>query len=97
MNEMEILRKRAEMLKKEYPKGTRIELMEMSNDPRPVAPGTRGTVAFIDDIATIHCNFDDGRRLGLLWGVDSFRKLTVQELSEEQQAIGKNTEPKMKM
>lgn len=97
MNEWESLRNRSEMLKKEYPKGTRIVLIEMSNDPLPVAPGTRGTVAFIDDLATVHCDFDDGRRLGMLWGVDSFRKLTTQELAEEQQMTGGSTEPKMKM
>ena len=61
-----------QMLKKQYPPGTRIELDCMGNDPRPVAPGTRGTVRAVDDMGTVHCNFDNGRRMGLIPGEDSF-------------------------
>ena len=44
-------------------------------------------VEFVDDMATMHCTFDNGRRLGLIYGEDSFRKLTEQELEEENSAI----------
>ena len=56
-----------------YPVGTRIEVIQMGDDPRPIEPGTKGTVVFVDDVGTVHCDFDNGRRLGLIPGVDSFR------------------------
>ena len=37
-------RQLVEMFKKQYPAGTRIELDFMGDDPRPIAPGTKGTV-----------------------------------------------------
>lgn len=61
-----------ENLKKRYPRGTRIELDMMSDDPRPIPPGTKGTVDHVDDIGTIHCHFDNGRYLGVVPGEDSF-------------------------
>ena len=67
-----------------YPPGTRIMLLGMGNDPNPVESGTRGTVRVVDDIGTLHCDFDNGRSLGVVPGEDSFRKLTDEELAEEQ-------------
>ena len=58
----------------------------MGDDPRPVENGSRGTVRVVDDMGTVHCDFDNGRRLGLIPGEDSFRKLTDAELAEEQDA-----------
>ena len=62
-------------LKDEYPKGTRIMLDYMGDDPRPIAPGTLGTVRIVDDIGTVHCDFDNGRRMGLIPGEDSFHAI----------------------
>lgn len=61
-----------EILKKQYPNGTRIVLDYMGDDPRPIAPGTKGTVRIVDDMGTVHCDFDNGRRMGLIPGEDSF-------------------------
>lgn len=97
MNEWEKQRNRAEYLKKAYPSGTRIVLNSMGNDPRPVESGTRGTVAVVDDIGTVHCNFDNGRRLGLIEGEDDFRALTAQELAEEESAQGEDNSPVLTM
>ena len=97
MNEWEKQRNRAEYLKKAYPSGTRIVLNSMGNDPRPVESGTRGTVAVVDDIGTVHCNFDNGRRLGLIEGEDDFRTLTAQELAEEETAQGEDNSPVLTM
>ena len=41
--------------------GTRILLLHMGNDPRPVEDDMRGTVMFVDDTSTVHCKFDNGR------------------------------------
>lgn len=85
MNEFERLHRLAEQIKKNYPEGTRIKLLHMGDDPRPIEDNMRGAVDFVDDIGTVHCTFDNGRRLGLIWGEDSFRKLTEAELAEEKQ------------
>ena len=62
-----------EYYKKIYPKGTRIEVIEMGDDPNPIPSGTKGTVEVVDDMGTIHCTFDNGRKLGLIPGVDGFQ------------------------
>lgn len=84
MNEWERLHRQAERMKQEYPAGTRILLLHMGDDPRPVEDNMRGTVTAVDDIGTVHCKFDNGRGLGLIPGEDSFRKLTEEELAREQ-------------
>ena len=84
MNEWDRLRRAAAMNKERYPPGTRIELIHMGDDPNPIPDGTRGTVTAVDDIGTVFCHFDNGRSLGLAYGEDSFRKLTPEELAEEQ-------------
>lgn len=86
MNEWERLYQQAKRYQAEYPPGTRIMLLGMENDPRPVEANTRGTVRVVDDIGTIHCTFDNGRSLGMVPGEDSFRKLTEEELAEEQES-----------
>ena len=62
-------------IKERYPEGTRIVLDYMGDDPRPILPGTKGTVVHVDDIGTVHCDFDNGRRLGLVPGEDSFHRI----------------------
>lgn len=84
MNEWNRLHRQAEQYKAAYPPGTRIVLLHMGNDPRPVEDTVRGTVTAVDDIGTLHCAFDNGRALGIVPGEDSFRKLTDVELAEEQ-------------
>ncbi len=66
-----------EYTKKRYPPGTRIELDSMGDDPRPVASGTKGTVRVVDDMGTVHCDFDNGRRMGLIPGEDSFHIISA--------------------
>ncbi len=85
MNRLEAERRFAQRMKDNYPPGTRIMLLQMGDDPRPVEPNTRGTVRAVDDMGTLHCDFDNGRQLGIVPGEDSFRRLTEQELAEEQE------------
>lgn len=84
MNEYDRLYRQAQRYKELFPKGTRILLLHMGNDPRPVEDNMRGTVKFVDDMSTVHCHFDNGRQLGVIPGEDSFRRLTTEELAEEQ-------------
>ena len=69
---MRIDRDYIEYLKEHYPKGTRIQLDSMGDDPRPIKPGSMGTVRLVDDMGTIHCDFDNGRRMGIIPGEDYF-------------------------
>ncbi len=85
MNDWERQHRQAQRYKEAYPPGTRIVLNHMSDPYRPVPDGMRGTVRVVDDMGTIHMNWDNGRTLGLVPGEDSFRKLTEEELREEQQ------------
>ena len=66
--------KQVEQLRKRYPKGTRLCLDFMDEPGMP--PGLQGTVAFIDDAGQIHMNWDCGRSLALIPGVDSFSRLS---------------------
>lgn len=83
MKSWDQIHRQAEMYKKTFPEGTRIMLLKMGDDPRPVEDNTKGTVRLVDDMGTIHCDFDNGRALGIVPGEDRFRKLTEQEMLEE--------------
>ena len=74
---------RAEHYKKIYTPGTRVLLIAMGDDPFPVENNTKGTVVMVDDIGQIHVNWDNGRSLALIPGIDTFRFLTQKECVEE--------------
>jgi hypothetical protein len=56
--------------------------MQMGDDPRPIPPDTKGTVVSVDDMGTVHCVFDNGRRLGLIPGEDVFRRIEPRSRDE---------------
>ena len=64
--------------------GTRIVLNSMNDPFSPVESGTRGTVRYVDDAGQVGVAWDNGRSLSLIPGVDSCRKLTQQEIAQEQ-------------
>ena len=67
---MAMSRGRIEFYKEHYPRGTRVKLDGMGDDPCPVEPGAVGTVIAVDDIGTLHVEFDNGRSLGICPEVD---------------------------
>ena len=73
-----------ERLRKDYPEGTRLSLISMNDPYSKLVQGDRGTVTHVDDGGTIHMRWDKGSSLGLVYGEDSFRKLTPEELAQEQ-------------
>ena len=77
-------------LRERYPEGTRIALVHMGPDPySKLKSGDRGTVSHVDDMGTIFVRWDCGSGLGLAYGEDSCRKLTEEELAEEQKMAEK--------
>lgn len=66
-------RERIEVIKRDYPKGTRVVLVKMEDAQAPVK-GTEGSVMFVDDIGTVHIAWDTGSTLGAIIGEDVIRK-----------------------
>lgn len=69
----QITREQLEQLRKEYPTGCRVELLEMDDKQAPPL-GTLGTVTGVDDIGSIMVDWDTGGHLHVLYGIDRCRK-----------------------
>ena len=61
-------------LRERYPKGTRVELVQMG-DPQAPPVGTKGTVKGVDDIGSIIVAWDNGCGLSVAYGEDICRKV----------------------
>lgn len=64
-----------ERLRKQYPHGTRVELVRMNDPYSKLKLGDKGTVDYIDDTGTLFCIWDCGSTLGVLYGVDKIKRL----------------------
>ena len=63
-----------EALRKQYPNGTRVELLQMDDIQAP-PPGTMGTVYGIDDTGSLLVRWDNGSGLSVIFGEDVVRKV----------------------
>lgn len=63
-----------EILKEQYPVGTRVELVKMDDMQAPPV-GTQGTVYGVDDAGSIIVHWDNGSGLNVLYGVDVVKKI----------------------
>lgn len=61
-------------LRERFPAGTRVELVRMDDVQAP-PPGTQGSVIAVDDLGTVHVNWDNGSSLGVAYGEDQCRKI----------------------
>lgn len=66
-------------LKEYYQPGTRVMLIRMSDPYSNLRQGDRGTVTLVDDIGTIHVNWDRGSTLGIVFGEDECRRIEGNE------------------
>ena len=66
-------------LKEYYTPGTRVRLIHMSDPYTNLRQGDRGTVTMVDDIGTIHVNWDRGSMLGIVFGEDECRRIENNE------------------
>lgn len=64
-------------LRKQYPHGCRVELVQMNDPYSKLKPGDQGTVDFIDDTGTIFCRWDKGSALGVVYGEDLVKRIYV--------------------
>ena len=63
-----------EVLRRQYPIGTRVELVRM--DDRQAPPiGTKGTVLGVDDTGSLLMRWDNGSGLNVVYGEDVVRKI----------------------
>lgn len=63
-----------ELVRKEYPVDTRVELLKM-DDPQAPPIGTKGTVQGVDDTASLLVTWDNGSSLNVIYGEDMVRKV----------------------
>ena len=63
-NMFNISEKQLNRIKEKYPKGCRVELVEMNDPYSKLKPGDKGYVNFVDDIGTVHIIWDNGSSLG---------------------------------
>ena len=63
-----------EHIRREYPAGTRVELVRMDDAQAPLA-GTLGTVLGVDDTGSLLMRWDNGSGLNVVYGEDVVRKV----------------------
>lgn len=67
-------RETVEHIRKEYPRGTRVELLRMDDVQAPPI-GTLGTVLGVDDTGSLLMRWDNGSGLNVVYGEDLVRKV----------------------
>jgi len=64
-------------LREYYKPGTRVMLIRMNDPYTKLRRGDRGTVIYVDDVGTIHVNWDCGSTLGVVYGEDYAVKIVM--------------------
>lgn len=67
-------RETVEKVRKEYPVGTRVQLVSMDDIQAP-PNGTLGTVIGVDDTASLLMNWNNGSSLNVIYGIDKVEKV----------------------
>ena len=61
-------------LRERFPRGTRVELVQMDDAQAPPV-GTKGTVIGVDDTGSLLMRWDTGSGLNVVYGEDIVRKI----------------------
>ena len=69
-------------IREKYPAGTVLELDYMDDVQAP-QKGSRMTVTYVDDMGTIHGNWDNGSTIGLVPSCDRFHVVDTEALEPE--------------
>ena len=75
---MNNLHMRPEVLKhirEQYPVGCTVEIIEMCDPYRDMPAGLRGTVTHVDDTGTVFADWENGSKLGAVFGEDRIRRV----------------------
>jgi len=67
-------RETVERVRRDYPAGTRVELLRMEDVQAPPI-GTFGTVLGVDDTGSLLMRWDNGSGLNVVYGEDLVRKV----------------------
>ena len=65
--------KTLERIRRQYPAGTRVELIKMDDFQAPPL-GTKGTVTAVDDSGSLLVHWDNGSSLNVIYGIDEVKK-----------------------
>lgn len=52
--------------------GRRVRLIRCEDEFTNLKPGDEGTITFVDSVGTVHVKWDNGSRLGMVPGVDTW-------------------------
>lgn len=69
-------RETVEQLRRQYPRGVRVESIRMEDPYTILKPGDRGTVGFIDCVGTVFCIWDNNSTLGVVYGADEIVRVS---------------------
>ena len=69
-------REAVERVRREFPAGTRVELVQMDDAQAPPI-GTKGTVTGVDDTASVMVAWDNGSSLHVIYGEDYAVKIIM--------------------
>ena len=91
---MQIQKEWLDFLREQYPKGSRIRLTEMKDDPYALSPGSMGTLKYIDDDAQFHTRWNRSDFIGVLqenllpeWAEEKLNELTGQNVDHSMEGM----------
>lgn len=74
-----------EELKKKYPIGSKIKLLEKMEDIQGIKAGQLGILEYIDDEGSLHMRWDNGSGLAIIPETDKFEVIEYPTLNSEKE------------
>ena len=82
-------RETVDMVRRQYPPGTRVELVQMEDSQAPPV-GTCGTVLGVDDTGSLLMKWDNGCGLNVVYGEDIVQRISPQNGSAHPEKNSEN-------